>query len=146
MFLHAMSDTQDAVKDGKLMSLLVEERDGLIVVIGRASKGINELLGKNYVPVLMRQSRVAFLLMLWAHTRNHDYRDITMSIANSKAWIVGAKRLATSICNGCVRCRFLHRLKVQQKMAQASPQAFIYYACHSQTSELTSAVHWWYMP
>ena len=36
-FLHSMSDTQDAAKDGKLKSLLVEERDGLIVVIGRAS-------------------------------------------------------------------------------------------------------------
>ena len=98
-FLHSMSDTQDAAKDGKLKSLLVEERNGLIVVIGRANKGINQLLGKDYLPVLTRQSRVAFLLMLWAHTRNHDYRDITMSIANSKAWIVGAKRLATSICN-----------------------------------------------
>ena len=55
--------------------------------------------------------------MLWAHTQNHDARDVTMSIACSKAWIVGAKNLATSIINSCVRCRFLHKRKVEQQMA-----------------------------
>ena len=35
-----------------------------------------------------------------------------------KAWIIGAKRLASSFCSNCVRCRFLHKLKVQQKMAE----------------------------
>ena len=45
-----------------------------------------------------------------------------MSIANSKVWIVGAKKLAASICRSCVRCRFLHKLKVQQKMADLPSQ------------------------
>ena len=40
-----------------------------------------------------------------------------MFIANSKVWITGAKRLASSICSSCVRCRILHNLKVQQKLA-----------------------------
>ena len=40
-----------------------------------------------------------------------------MSIACSKAWIVNAKRLATSIVNSCIRCRFLHKIKTQQQMA-----------------------------
>ena len=117
-FKQSMVDTQNAIREGKLKSLPVEEKDGLIVVKGRASKGMSKILGKEYLPVITKQSRVAFLIMLWAHKQNHDYRDLTMSIANSKAWIIGAKRLASSICNNCVRCRFLHKLKVQQKMAE----------------------------
>ena len=105
-FKQAMSETRAAVKENMLKSLLVEERDGLTVVVGRAKTGMSKFLGKEYLPVLMRKTRVAFLIMLWAHRENHDYRDITMSIASSKAWIVGAKRLATYICDSCVRCRF----------------------------------------
>ena len=60
--------------------------------------------------------------MLWAHKENHDARDVTMSIACSKAWIVNAKRLATSICNSCLRCRFLHKIKVEQQMAILPPE------------------------
>ena len=120
-FKQAMSETRAAVKEDKLKSLLVEERDGLIVVVGRAKTGMSKFLGKEYLPVLMRKTRVTFLVMLWAHRENHDYRDLTMSIANSKAWIIGAKGLATHICDSCVRCRFLHKLKVQQKMAALPP-------------------------
>lgn len=120
-FKQAMSPTRQAVKEKKLTSLLVEEKDGLVVVVGRAKSGIHKILGKEYLPVIMRKTRVAYLIMLWAHKENHDARDITMSIACQKAWIVGAKLLATSITDSCVRCRFLHRLKVEQKMAELPP-------------------------
>ena len=40
-----------------------------------------------------------------------------MAIACQKAWIVGAKCLASSICYTCMRCPFLHKLKVQQQTA-----------------------------
>ena len=117
-FRQAMSSTRQAANEKKLTSLLVEEKDGLVVVVGRAQSGIHKLLGKEYLPVIMRKTRVAYLIMLWAHKENHDARDLTMSTACSKAWIVGAKVLATAITDSCVRCRFLHRLKVEQKMAE----------------------------
>ena len=101
--------------------LCVEERDGLIVVVGRANTGLQKFYGKDFLPVLMGKSRVSFLLMLWAHNLNHDGRDITMSIACTKAWIVGAKRLAASITRDCIRCRFLHKVKVEQKMGVLPP-------------------------
>ena len=120
-YRHAMKDTRHALKGGKLRYLLCEEREGMIVVIGRAKHGLQKFFGKNYLPVIMSHSRVAFLIMLWAHKENHDGRDVTMSIACRKAWIVGAKKLASSICYNCVRCRFLHRLKVMQQMAPLPP-------------------------
>ena len=71
-------------------------------------------------------------IMLWAHMRNHDARDVTMSIACGKAWILGAKRLATSVTFSCVRCRFLHKVKTQQQMSQPPP-LFSLHVLHSPT-------------
>jgi len=116
-FLSTMKETNAAREAGRLKNLCVEEKDRLIVVTGRAKSGLQKFFGKEYLPVLIGSSRVAFLVMLWAHNQNHDARDITMSIACSKAWIVNAKRLATSIVNSCIRCRFLHKIKTQQQMA-----------------------------
>ena len=116
-FKFAMVETKEAQENGRLKNLLVEERDGVIVVVGRSKKGIQKLLGKDCLPVLMSKSRVAELIMLWAHYQNHDARDITMAIACRKAWIVRAKSLATSITRSCLRCRFLHKRKLAQQMA-----------------------------
>ena len=127
-FLDAMEMTRDANSNGRLSSLCAEERDGLIVVCGRAKAGLQKFFGKDYLPVLMGRSRVAYLVMLWAHKQNHDARDITMSIACSKAWIVNAKRLATTITDKCVRCRYLHKLKVQQQQMAPLP-SFVQTTC-----------------
>ena len=96
-FRSAMKETITALEAGRLKNLNVEEKDGLIVVAGRAKSGIQRFVGKNYLPVLIGSSRVAFLIMLWAHKQNHDAIDVTTSIARSKAWIVNSKRLATSV-------------------------------------------------
>ena len=120
-FIHAMKDTKVAAENGKLRHLFCEERDGMVVVVGRAKKGMQKFFGKEFLPVIVGSSRVAYLIMLWAHMQNHDARDVTMSIACGKAWILGAKRLATSVTFSCVRCRFLHKVKTQQQMAQLPP-------------------------
>ena len=95
----------------------VIEKDGLIIEEGRATKEMSKFLGREYLPVIMGQTRVAYLIMLWAHGQDHHNRDIAISIANSRAWIIGAKCIALSICKNCVRCRFLHKFKVKWKMA-----------------------------
>ena len=116
-----MKETRTAAAKGKLKSLYVEEKDDMLLVVGRANADIQKLFGKNFLPIIMGITRVAYLIMLWAHKENHDGRDITMSIACTKAWIIGAQRLASSIVFQCVRCRFLHKLKVEQKMAVLPP-------------------------
>ena len=77
-FRYAMKETKKAHSDGHLKKLYLEERDGLIVVVGRASAGLSRICGKGYLPVMMANSRIAVLIMLWAHYENHDDRDITM--------------------------------------------------------------------
>ena len=70
----------------------------------------------------MSTSRIAVLIMLWAHYQNHDGRDITMSIACTIAWIVNAKGLAKSVTKHCIKCRFLHKRKITLKMACLPPE------------------------
>ena len=120
-FRYAMNETKKAHSDGYLKKLYLKERDGLIVVVRRASAELSRICGKGYLPVIMAKSRVALLIMLWAHYENHDDRDITMSIARKNAWIVNAKGLASSITKGCIRCRFLHKRRVEQMMAVLPP-------------------------
>ena len=120
-FRHTMVETATAIENGKLKHLCTVEREDLIVVVGRAKTGLHKFFGKDFLPVIMGTTRIAYLIMLWAHTQNHDARDVTMSIACSKSWIIGAKRLATSITDACIRCRFLYKRKVQQKMAALPP-------------------------
>ena len=112
-----MKETREALAAGRLKKLCSEERDNLVVVVGRASVGLHKICGKEYLPVVMAKSRVGVLLMLSAHYEDHDDRDITMSLARKNAPIIGAKKLASSICDNCVRCRWLHKRRVEQKMS-----------------------------
>ena len=117
-FLSAMNDTQSAIEQGKLRELDTQtSADGLKVVVGRASKGLQKFFGKESLPVLMGHTRVAYLVMLSAHGKDHCGKDITMATARHEVWIVHANKLAKQITKGCIRCRFLRKSLEGQKMA-----------------------------
>ena len=116
-FLSAMPETVAAKKAGRLKELDVREIDDMYVVCGRASTGLQKFFGKNYLPVIMGTTRVAYLIMLNAHCKDHTGRDITMAMSRKEAWIVNAKKLAKKIVHNCLRCRFLRHKLEQQKMA-----------------------------
>ena len=61
-----MPKTKAAWIAGRLRELNVKEEDGVIVVEGRASRGIRQFFGQNNLPVIMGSTRVAFLVMLEA--------------------------------------------------------------------------------
>ena len=71
----------------------------------------------DHLPVIMSNTRVAFLIMLHSHEQDHGNRDITYSISMHEAWIVGGRRLAAKIKSLCVRCRYLDKKLAGQKMA-----------------------------
>ena len=80
-FLSEMPATIDAMKEGKLRELDIREVEGLKVVCGRAATGLQKFFGKNYLPVIMGNTRVAYLVMLHAHCKDHAGRDVTMAMA-----------------------------------------------------------------
>ena len=116
-FLTAMPDTMDALNAGKLKELDVRDIDGMKVVCGRASAGLQKFFGSNHLPVVMGHSRIAYLLMLHAHCKDHAGRDVTMAMSRHDAWIVNAKKLSKKIVKKCIRCRFLRKQLEGQKMA-----------------------------
>ena len=87
-------------------------------MFGRAAVGLKKCFGQDFLPIVMGSTRVAYLIMLHAHCRDHTGRDVTMAMSRLDAWIVGAKRLAKRIRKNCVRCRFLRKQLEGQKMAE----------------------------
>ena len=120
-FLSAMVETIEAQKAGKLKELDIQDINGLKVTCGRAAAGLQNFLGSNFLPVIMASTRVAYLIMLDSHNRDHAGRDVTLAMSRHEAWIVNAKRLAKKIVRACIRCRFLRKQLEGQKMAALPP-------------------------
>jgi len=113
----AMPATREAKEQGKLKRLTLWEHENLLVVSGRAEAGLKKYFGVHFLPVLMASTRTAQLIMLWGHEQDHSNRDTTLITATQVAWIVGGRKLAGKIKDLCVRCRFLDKKLVGQKMA-----------------------------
>ena len=61
--------TQEAWEAGKLASLLPSKERRLIVTKGRlGEKSLERILGVTALPILMPESRVAYLYMVYAHS------------------------------------------------------------------------------
>ena len=116
-FLSVMSETHASVKAGRLKELNIQEVDGIVVMQGRASTGMEKFFGNSALPVIMGSTRVAYLIMLDAHCQDHTGRDITLAMSRKTAWIVNAKKLAKQIVRSCIRCRYLRKRLENQKMA-----------------------------
>ena len=113
-----MHKTRKAMNDGRLKELDIRERDdGLLIIIGRAQTGLHKLYGADSLPVLMADTKVAELVMVSAHWKDHSGIDITMATSRMEAWIVNARKLAKRIVRACVRCRYLRKKLEGQKMA-----------------------------
>ena len=117
-FRSAMKDTLEAQAKGRLKELDIEDVDGMKVVVGRAQTGLRQLFGQNYLPVIMGSTRVAELIMTSAHYKDHTGREITQAMARHEAWIVNAKKLAKLVIRRCVRCRYLRKLLLEQKISR----------------------------
>ena len=108
----------EAKSCGRLKELDVRERDdGLLVIVGRAQTGLHKLYGSDTLPVIMADTKVAELIMVVAHWKDHTGQDITMAMSRMDAWIVNARKLAKRIVKKCVRCRYLRKKLEGQKMA-----------------------------
>ena len=86
----AMPETVQAAKSQKLKTLspkLHSEFPDMLVVSGR-TKGI-PYLQHNFLPILMSMTRVAELIMLWAHCEDHAGVDITFQTSFQIALVVG---------------------------------------------------------
>ena len=69
-----------------------------------------ELLGIGKLPVLVRGSRLAELIMWECHAEDHRMSASDV-LARSRqcAWIIRGRYLAKHICKACPRCKLMQR-------------------------------------
>ena len=117
-----MVHTQGALAAGKLASLLPCRDGKIIVTTGRlGEKSMQRLLGVSSLPILMSNSRVAYLYMVEAHTGEFGlvHRSVVSTLARSrkKVWVVRGRNLARKVVNSCPRCDLDRKETLLQHMA-----------------------------
>ena len=71
--------------------------DVILVMVGRAQTGLQNLYGTDSLPVIMEDTFVAELIMTFAQLRDYTGQGITMAMSHIEAWIVNARKLAKKI-------------------------------------------------
>lgn len=74
----ATEATRREVAKGKLKDLTLKEYQGVLVIRGRAAEAMEALYGTDCLPVIMASERVAELVVIWAHNKEHKGIDITV--------------------------------------------------------------------
>merc|ERR1711888_104095 len=105
----------------KLVNLGPVYERGVWTCKGRLGKGIKSLLGKENLPILTRKGRLAELMMIAAHNRNHEGVAGTLAASRSQVWILKGRYLARRVVKECVYCRAKHH-KLQSQQMGALPE------------------------
>ena len=130
ILVSAMIDTATAYHEQKLDSLL-PEKDGMIIVTrGRLGEEcMSAHLGVSSLPILMPNSRAAFLFMYRAHCGEYgtDHKSVVETLARSRTsvWIHRGRDLAKKICRQCPLCIKDKKKMVGQQMARIRPERLV---------------------
>ena len=128
LLLTAMPASYSALDEGRLDSLL-PKRDGfLLVTTGRiGEKSLSRLLGVASLPILLPNTRAAFLYMTRAHCGEdnlvHNSAVETLARSRSSVWIVRGKDLARKVCKTCPKCILRRKELSGQQIANIKPES-----------------------
>ena len=122
LLLHAMVQTQEALAAGKLTTLLPCKDGKLVVTQGRlGEKSLERLFGVPSLPILMPESRAAYLFMVQAHQGEFGvvHRSAVSTLARSrrKVWIVKGRLLAKKVVSKCAKCNLDKKVLMMQQMS-----------------------------
>ena len=130
LLVSAMVDTATAYHDQKLDSLMPEKQGMLIVTKGRLGEEcLSAHLGVSSLPILMSQTRAAYLYMNRAHCGEFgtEHKSIAETLARSRTsvWIHRGRDLAKKICNSCPLCIKNKKRLCGQQMARIRPERLV---------------------
>merc|ERR1712101_82571 len=122
LLLHGMVHTQEAWVAGKLTSLLPSKQGKIIVTRGRlGEKSLQRILGVTALPILMPESRIAYLYMVYAHCGEFGlvHRGAVSTLARSRryVWVVKGKDLARRVVRSCAKRSLDRKQLLQQQMS-----------------------------
>ena len=117
----------------RLTSLLPVRNGKLIVTTGRlGEKSLERLLGVKCLPILMNDTRVAYLYMVLAHEKESGLSNLsvehhrgyvgTLARSCTYVWIVKGRSLAKKVVSKCVVCRRERKLLESQQMGVLKEQ------------------------
>ncbi|XP_061170947.1 uncharacterized protein LOC133180435 [Saccostrea echinata] len=94
------------------------DKDGILRVGGRLNKSSLPINEKNPV-IIPRNHHIALLIVRYYHELcKHQGRHLTAgAIRSAGFWIIGARKLVSSILHNCVKCRKLRGKLLCQKMS-----------------------------
>ena len=121
-FAVSMPLTFDALESGKLDSLRPFVKHGIVYTRGRLGNEMLRVLGIECLPILMRGSRLALLIMTEAHEEDHRSNPIdALARSRRRAWIIRGRALAKFVCKTCFVCKRARAKLTQQLMADLPP-------------------------
>ena len=125
-FIASMELTVKALSNGELEPLRPTLDRGIVYDQSRCDKDLMKLLGVPRLPVLSRQSRLAYLIMLEANAEDHrsSHTDV-LARSRQRAWIIRGRFLAKEICKSCPLCR-LNKRKLSQQLMADIPEHQLY--------------------
>ena len=128
LVLSAMPETVDAKEDGKLVSLCPQMDGNIVVTSGRiGEKSLSRLLGVPHLPILMANSRAAYLYMVQAHEGEqgtvHCSLVETLARSRTKVWVHRGRDLAKKVCSQCHLCRRRNKVLAGQQMAKIKEES-----------------------
>ena len=126
IWLYSMLMTKYLEKEGKLTSLAVSWREGICYTSGRLPEvAAKNILGKREIPVLHSGSRLARMIMKFAHEEDHKRMPQDALFRSRKyAWIHRGLNLAKDVVKNCQWCAILTRELCNQRMAKLPKQIF----------------------
>ena len=124
MLKFSMEPTIQHMKKGYLDSLIpIQDNErNIISTQGRiGDKNMLKLFGVSALPILMPNTRLAYLYMVYAHVGEFglDHRGVasTLSRSRNKVWIVKGSILAKKVVNNCLECRRIRKKLISQQMS-----------------------------
>lgn len=119
----ALTDGEALPKKSPLFSLSPVLEKGLLRIGGRLTHAPLEHAEKNPL-VLPKRNHVSTLLVSYHHKQvKHQGRHFTEgAVRSSGLWIIGCKRLVSSVIHECVTCRKLRGKREEQTMADLPPE------------------------
>ena len=116
LYLAAAPEVAELIKAGRLVGVSPYWNRGRWVTKGRLGDGIKKVLGVAELPVLHKDSQLAYLIMMKAHKQCHKWAKETLYRSRSITWIWRGLSLAKRVEADCKLCCIKKKIEVEQRI------------------------------
>ena len=105
-------------KQIKIKEMQPKLENGMLVVGGRTERWMEATWNRQYFVLLPKEHRLSYLIALHEHNSiGHLGTESTIAKIRSRYWIVGIRKIVSSIVSKCVKCKRKFKRLAEQKMS-----------------------------